>query len=62
MSEMLKIDYLYGGLIWLDLKILLRTVPYVCGADSELRVATFQRDGRRRTPGVPAQLPKKSEV
>ena len=31
MSEMLKIDYLYGAnwSIWLDLKILLRTVPYV---------------------------------
>jgi lipopolysaccharide/colanic/teichoic acid biosynthesis glycosyltransferase len=31
MSEMVKIDYLYGAnwSIWLDLKILLRTVPYV---------------------------------
>jgi exopolysaccharide biosynthesis polyprenyl glycosylphosphotransferase len=31
MSEMVKIDYIYGAnwSIWLDLKILLRTVPYV---------------------------------
>jgi len=31
MDEMVKIDYLYGAnwSIWLDLKILLRTVPYV---------------------------------
>jgi exopolysaccharide biosynthesis polyprenyl glycosylphosphotransferase len=31
--EMVKIDYLYGAnwSIWLDLKILLRTVPYVLG-------------------------------
>jgi lipopolysaccharide/colanic/teichoic acid biosynthesis glycosyltransferase len=31
MEEMVKIDYLYGAnwSIWLDLKILLRTVPYV---------------------------------
>jgi lipopolysaccharide/colanic/teichoic acid biosynthesis glycosyltransferase len=31
MNEMVKIDYLYGAnwSIWLDLKILLRTVPYV---------------------------------
>ena len=31
MHEMVKIDYLYGAnwSIWLDLKILLRTVPYV---------------------------------
>jgi exopolysaccharide biosynthesis polyprenyl glycosylphosphotransferase len=31
MQEMVKIDYLYGAnwSIWLDLKILLRTVPYV---------------------------------
>jgi lipopolysaccharide/colanic/teichoic acid biosynthesis glycosyltransferase len=30
-SEMVKIDYLYGAnwSMWLDLKILLRTVPYV---------------------------------
>jgi exopolysaccharide biosynthesis polyprenyl glycosylphosphotransferase len=33
MNEMVKIDYLYGGSwsIWEDLKILLRTVPYVVG-------------------------------
>ena len=31
MSEMVKIDYLYGAnwSLWLDVKILLRTVPYV---------------------------------
>ncbi len=31
MNEMVKIDYLYGAnwSVWLDLKILLRTVPYV---------------------------------
>jgi exopolysaccharide biosynthesis polyprenyl glycosylphosphotransferase len=31
MNEMVKIDYLYGAnwSIWLDLKILLRTVPYI---------------------------------
>jgi exopolysaccharide biosynthesis polyprenyl glycosylphosphotransferase len=31
MAEMVKIDYLYGAnwSIWLDLKILLRTIPYV---------------------------------
>ena len=31
MSEMVKIDYLYGAnwSIWLDLKVLIRTVPYV---------------------------------
>ncbi len=31
MNEMVKIDYLYGAnwSIWLDLKILLRTIPYV---------------------------------
>jgi lipopolysaccharide/colanic/teichoic acid biosynthesis glycosyltransferase len=31
MEEMVKIDYLYGAnwSIWLDLKILLRTIPYV---------------------------------
>ena len=33
MQEMVKIDYLYGAnwSLWLDLKILLRTVPYVLG-------------------------------
>jgi exopolysaccharide biosynthesis polyprenyl glycosylphosphotransferase len=33
MHEMVKIDYLYGAnwSIWLDLKILLRTIPYVIG-------------------------------
>jgi lipopolysaccharide/colanic/teichoic acid biosynthesis glycosyltransferase len=31
MDEMVKIDYLYGAnwSIWLDLKILMRTIPYV---------------------------------
>ena len=31
MSEMVKIDYLYGAnwSLWLDLRILLRTIPYV---------------------------------
>ena len=31
MNEMVKIDYLYGAnwSIWLDLKILVRTIPYV---------------------------------
>jgi lipopolysaccharide/colanic/teichoic acid biosynthesis glycosyltransferase len=31
MNEMVKIDYLYGAnwSIWLDLKILLRTIPYI---------------------------------
>ena len=31
MEEMVKIDYLYGAnwSIWADLKILLRTIPYV---------------------------------
>jgi exopolysaccharide biosynthesis polyprenyl glycosylphosphotransferase len=33
MSEMVKIDYLYGAnwSLWLDVKILLRTVPFVLG-------------------------------
>ncbi|MGO9884583.1 MAG: sugar transferase, partial [Solirubrobacteraceae bacterium] len=33
MREMVKIDYLYGAnwSLWLDVKILLRTVPYVLG-------------------------------
>jgi exopolysaccharide biosynthesis polyprenyl glycosylphosphotransferase len=33
MQEMVKIDYLYGAnwSIWLDMKILLRTVPYILG-------------------------------
>ncbi|MGI8558127.1 MAG: sugar transferase [Solirubrobacteraceae bacterium] len=33
MPEMVKIDYLYGAnwSLWLDLKILIRTVPYVLG-------------------------------
>jgi exopolysaccharide biosynthesis polyprenyl glycosylphosphotransferase len=33
MHEMVKIDYLYGAnwSIWLDMKILLRTVPYILG-------------------------------
>ena len=33
MREMVKIDYLYGAnwSLWLDLKILLRTVPHVLG-------------------------------
>jgi exopolysaccharide biosynthesis polyprenyl glycosylphosphotransferase len=33
MQEMVKIDYLYGAnwSIWLDVKILLRTIPYILG-------------------------------
>jgi len=33
MNEMVKIDYLYGAnwSIWLDMKILLRTIPYILG-------------------------------
>jgi exopolysaccharide biosynthesis polyprenyl glycosylphosphotransferase len=33
MSEMVKIDYLYGAnwSLWLDLKIILRTIPFVLG-------------------------------
>jgi len=33
MNEMVKIDYLYGAnwSIWLDVKILLRTIPYILG-------------------------------
>ena len=33
MSEMVKIDYLYGAnwSLWLDVKILLRTVPFMLG-------------------------------
>jgi exopolysaccharide biosynthesis polyprenyl glycosylphosphotransferase len=33
MQEMVKIDYLYGAnwSIWLDMKILLRTIPYILG-------------------------------
>jgi lipopolysaccharide/colanic/teichoic acid biosynthesis glycosyltransferase len=33
MSEMVKIDYLYGAnwSLWLDVKIILRTVPFVLG-------------------------------
>jgi exopolysaccharide biosynthesis polyprenyl glycosylphosphotransferase len=33
MHEMVKIDYLYGAnwSIWLDMKILLRTIPYILG-------------------------------
>jgi exopolysaccharide biosynthesis polyprenyl glycosylphosphotransferase len=33
MSEMVKIDYLYGAnwSLWLDIKILLRTIPFVLG-------------------------------
>jgi exopolysaccharide biosynthesis polyprenyl glycosylphosphotransferase len=33
MHEMVKIDYLYGAnwSIWLDIKILLRTIPYILG-------------------------------
>jgi lipopolysaccharide/colanic/teichoic acid biosynthesis glycosyltransferase len=33
LNEMVKIDYLYGAnwSLWLDVKILLRTVPFVLG-------------------------------
>ncbi|MGB7588287.1 MAG: sugar transferase [Solirubrobacterales bacterium] len=33
LNEMVKIDYLYGAnwSLWLDMKILLRTVPFVVG-------------------------------
>ncbi len=33
LNEMVKIDYLYGAnwSLWLDIKILLRTVPFVVG-------------------------------
>jgi lipopolysaccharide/colanic/teichoic acid biosynthesis glycosyltransferase len=33
LDEMVKIDYLYGAnwSLWLDVKILLRTVPFVLG-------------------------------
>ncbi len=33
MQEMVKIDYMYGAnwSLWLDMKIMLRTVPYVLG-------------------------------
>jgi lipopolysaccharide/colanic/teichoic acid biosynthesis glycosyltransferase len=33
LHEMVKVDYLYGAnwSLWLDMKILLRTVPHVLG-------------------------------
>ena len=37
MHEMVKIDYLYGAnwSIWLDMKILLRTIPYILGRNGQ---------------------------
>jgi len=37
MHEMVKIDYLYGAnwSIWLDIKILLRTIPYILGRNGQ---------------------------
>jgi lipopolysaccharide/colanic/teichoic acid biosynthesis glycosyltransferase len=37
MQEMVKIDYLYGAnwSIWLDMKILLRTIPYILGRNGQ---------------------------
>ena len=41
MNEMVKIDYLYGAnwSLWLDVKILLRTVPFVLGRRGLCRLA-----------------------
>jgi len=37
MHEMVKIDYIYGAnwSIWLDMKILLRTIPYILGRNGQ---------------------------
>jgi exopolysaccharide biosynthesis polyprenyl glycosylphosphotransferase len=37
MQEMVKIDYIYGAnwSIWLDMKILLRTIPYILGRNGQ---------------------------
>jgi len=37
MHEMVKIDYIYGAnwSIWLDIKILLRTIPYMLGRNGQ---------------------------
>ena len=39
LNEMVKIDYLYGAnwSLWLDMKILLRTVPFAARAARALR-------------------------
>ena len=42
MQEMVKLDYIYGAnwSIWLDLKVLIRTVPYVSAASSSAMPTT----------------------
>ena len=52
MQEMVKIDYLYGAnwSIWLDMKILLRTIPYILPAravNSEPRASTAREASSR---------------
>ena len=53
MREMVKIDYLYGAnwSLWLDTKILLRTVPYVAAARRPLEPGSGQ---------LVAQLPQRA--